>query len=62
MSALIPNTSPSSFIGVDSNILSNEELKRSDILVSENKLRKKDGTLYNNDYLLADEITLFLSS
>lgn len=51
-----------SCIGVDKNILNSEELKRAKILVDENKLTKKDTTFYNKDYLLADEITLFLTS
>ncbi|MEA3369768.1 MAG: radical SAM family heme chaperone HemW [Campylobacterota bacterium] len=51
-----------SFIGVNSQILNAEELKHSEILVEENKLYKRDGVFYNDNYLLADEITLFISS
>ena len=51
-----------SCIGVKQSILNKEELKRANILVSESKLRFKDGSFYNEEYLLADEITLFISS
>lgn len=51
-----------SCIGVESEILNAFEYKRAQILVDENKLQFKEGKFYNNDYLLADEITLFLFS
>jgi len=51
-----------SCIGVNKNILNQEELKRANILVYEEKLTLEDETFYNLDYLLADEITLFISS
>ncbi len=51
-----------SCVGVDKNIFNNEELKRANILIDEQKLTLKDETFYNLDYLLADEITLFISS
>jgi oxygen-independent coproporphyrinogen-3 oxidase len=51
-----------SCVGVDETILSKEELKRAKILVEEKKLTFKNGFFYNKDYLLADEITLFISS
>ncbi len=51
-----------SSIGVDLTILNNEEMKRATILVDERKLELKDGRLYNYNYLLSDEIVLFLSS
>lgn len=51
-----------SCIGVKYAILNNDEQKRADILVDEKKLTLKNDTLYNHEYLLADEITLFLSS
>ena len=47
-------------IGVCSNILTKEEIKLADILVQENKIEKKDDIFYNRDYLLADEIVLFI--
>ncbi len=51
-----------SCVGVKYAILNNDEQKRADILVDEKKLTLKNDTLYNHEYLLADEITLFLSS
>jgi len=51
-----------SFIGIKQNILNKNELKKADILVLENKLNFINETYYNKDYLLADEITLFLST
>ena len=51
-----------SFIGVNSNILNAAELKRAQILADENKISLIDETFYNYEYLLADEITLFISS
>ena len=51
-----------SIIGVDKEIFTKEELIRAKILVDEKKLHYKNGIFYNNDYLLADEIALFLSS
>ncbi|MFK5938137.1 MAG: radical SAM family heme chaperone HemW [Sulfurimonas sp.] len=51
-----------SCVGVNENILSLEELKRAKILVDEKKIYSENGFFYNYDYLLADEITLFISS
>ena len=51
-----------SFIGIDINILTLEEKKRAQILLEEKKLRQEGQILYNFDFLLADEITLYLSS
>lgn len=51
-----------SCIGIRINILNEEEQKRAIILVNEKKLFIKNDTYYNYDYLLADEIALFLSS
>jgi len=51
-----------SCVGVKYNLLNSDEQKRADILVDEKKLILKNDTLYNHEYLLADEITLFLSS
>jgi oxygen-independent coproporphyrinogen-3 oxidase len=42
--------------------LTKEELQRANILLQEKKLSLKKGIFYNYDYLLADEITLFISS
>lgn len=51
-----------SFIGVDSIILNAKERKQAQILVQEKKLSLINDIFYNYDYLLADEITLFISS
>jgi oxygen-independent coproporphyrinogen-3 oxidase len=51
-----------SCVGVKYDILNEKEKKRADILVNEKKLILKNATLYNHEYLLADEIALFLSS
>ncbi len=51
-----------SIVGVDKNILNNEEQKRANILVQEKKLKYLNERFYNLEYLLADEITLFISS
>ena len=51
-----------SIVGVSQSILNTQEFQRANILVQESKLEFKDGTFYNLDYLLADEITLFISS
>jgi oxygen-independent coproporphyrinogen-3 oxidase len=47
-----------SCVGVDMSIL---DKKRVDILDSEDKVYIKDNRVYNKNYLLADEIALFLS-
>ena len=51
-----------SCVGVNSHLFTKNELKRAHILVDENKISLIDETFYNDDYLLADEITLFISS
>ena len=51
-----------SSVGVEQKILNPSELKRSKILLDENKLTLKETILYNNDYLLADEIVLFITT
>ena len=51
-----------STIGVDKTILNKNEIQKAKILVDEGKITIKNDTFYNQDYLLADEITLFLSS
>ncbi len=50
-----------SSVGVNENILSTYEKQRAQILVKENKLYFKNDIFYNLDYLLADELTLFLT-
>ena len=51
-----------SCVGVHSKVLSIDELKKAQVLVDENKISLINETFYNDDYLLADEITLFISS
>ncbi|MFT5660385.1 MAG: oxygen-independent coproporphyrinogen-3 oxidase [Sulfurimonas sp.] len=51
-----------SIVGVGIDTFNKEELSRANILVQEKKLDFKNDTFYNLEYLLADEITLFISS
>ena len=51
-----------SCVGVKKEVLTDEEKIRASILVEEKKLTYKNGLFFNTDYLLADEIALFLSS
>lgn len=51
-----------SFIGVSKEILTTSELQRAQLLVQEDKLSFSNNYFYNNNFLLADEIALFLSS
>jgi oxygen-independent coproporphyrinogen-3 oxidase len=51
-----------SCVGVDMDILNEDEKKNAKILLDAQKLELKKNFLYNYDYLLADEIALFLSS
>ncbi len=51
-----------SSIGVTQSLLSPSELKQAKMLVEEKKLLINKGRFYNPDYLLADEITLFLTT
>lgn len=51
-----------SVVGVEKYILNKEELSRAQILVDEKKLIIKNDKFYNCDYLLSDEIALFLTS
>jgi oxygen-independent coproporphyrinogen-3 oxidase len=51
-----------SCIGIAEEIMNKEELKRAQLLVDEKKLYFQENTFYNKDYLLSDEIALFLSS
>lgn len=50
-----------SCVGVDLNLLDANEQKLSKILVEEKKLLLKNDTLFNENYLLSDEIALFIS-
>lgn len=49
-----------SIVGVDEKIFSHDELQRANLLVSEKKLLKNESVFYNRDYLLSDEIALFI--
>ena len=51
-----------SSVGVQNRLLSDEEKIKASILLQENKLYVKNDTFYNSDYLLADEIALYLTS
>jgi oxygen-independent coproporphyrinogen-3 oxidase len=51
-----------SIVGVDKKILNDSELKKANLLVNEEKLILKGEKFYNFDYLLSDEIALFLTS
>ncbi len=51
-----------SIVGVDKNELISQEVQRADILTQEGKLLQKKDCFYNPDYLLADELALFLTS
>jgi len=47
-------------VGVSLDIFSNEELKQIKILADENKITISNNKIFNNDYLLSDEIVLFI--
>jgi oxygen-independent coproporphyrinogen-3 oxidase len=47
-------------IGVSLNIFNKKELKQIKILEKENKILIKDNKIFNRDYLLSDEIVLFI--
>jgi len=49
-------------IGIEKKILSKEELYKANILIKEKKLKFKENRFYNNDFLLADELALYLSN
>ena len=49
-----------SVVGVSETILSNQELKNAKLLVTENKLTYQNGSFSNDDYLLSDELALFI--
>ena len=51
-----------SSVGISASLLDKQELERANLLVDEKKLFKKKDVFYNEDYLLADEIALFISS
>jgi oxygen-independent coproporphyrinogen-3 oxidase len=49
-------------IGIKTDILTKEQKLKIDILIKEKKLTFKEGILYNNDFLIADEIALYIIS
>ena len=51
-----------SCIGIQKELLNTKELSQAEILLQEEKLLIKNDTFYNDNFLLADEIALFLTS
>ena len=51
-----------SCLGIDENELSSSEKKQVDLLQSENKVSRLNNKIYNNDFLLSDEVALFIQS
>lgn len=49
-----------SVVGVSETILSKQELKNARLLADEKKLTYREGCFYNDDYLLSDELALFI--
>jgi oxygen-independent coproporphyrinogen-3 oxidase len=49
-----------STVGFEENILNKEEKKRIEILLSENRVLKKENKIYSHDFLLADAITSYI--
>jgi len=49
-------------VGVDLSILSEAELKQVDFLIEDKKAIQKKNRIFNSDYLLSDEIALFILS
>ncbi|QEZ89172.1 oxygen-independent coproporphyrinogen III oxidase [Aliarcobacter cibarius] len=46
--------------GVEIELLNKNELKRAEDLITEKKLELKDNRIFNNNYLLADELALYI--
>jgi oxygen-independent coproporphyrinogen-3 oxidase len=49
-------------VGVILSEFSEKELKNVTLLIDENKLTCRDGQVYNNDFLLSDELVLFITN
>ena len=49
-----------SCIGVDSGLLDAKMRERAELLVNESRLLYRDGSYFNRDYLLSDEVALFI--
>jgi hypothetical protein len=45
---------------VQTSIFSQRELKNIEILLSQDKLIQKDDRIYNTNFLIADELVLFI--
>lgn len=50
-----------SIVGIDSKILDSKQLNRAEILRKSKKIRLKDNRYYAKNFLLADEISLFIA-
>ncbi|WP_304544362.1 radical SAM family heme chaperone HemW [Sulfurimonas microaerophilic] len=51
-----------SLVGIDKNILDKQEIQKADLLVQEEKLIFQEEKYFNKEYLLSDEIALYLTS
>lgn len=51
-----------SMIGINKNLLNDEEIKKANLLAQSKKLELIDGIFYNKNYLLSDEIALYIKS
>ncbi|GAX87344.1 oxygen-independent coproporphyrinogen III oxidase [Lebetimonas natsushimae] len=51
-----------SIVGFDEKILNIKEKERTETLINEKKLYKKENKIYSNDFLLADALTKFIIS
>jgi len=49
-----------SIVGVDISLFDSKQKEKIDILVTENKVDKIDSKIYSKDFMLADELALFL--
>ncbi len=49
-----------SCVGISQNILSENEIKKANLLVNENKLEYENGYYFNKEFFLADELALFI--
>ena len=49
-------------VGVKKGIFTKKELERVEILINENKLEEKNDIVYNKNFLLSDEIALWIDS
>jgi oxygen-independent coproporphyrinogen-3 oxidase len=47
-------------VGVDINMFDVKIQSKIEILINENKVKKIDNKIYTNDFMLADELSLFL--